>query len=152
MDRYEQCVKELRLLIPPEEYRTVLSQDYCELEHNFLGFVDIYKSLSEIIPKCTTVIDFGCYLAAQSYFFQAHKRYIGVDVVDMQRFTPRNAVHYVGTIQSYLQDEVPKLLEDHDIMEYFAICSHVPDFKATSLVCKIFPGCFCYYPYFSMRQ
>jgi len=152
MDKYEQCIKELRLLIPPEEYRAVLSQEYCELEFDFLGFVDIYKSLSEIIPKSAAVIDFGCYLAAQSYFFQAHKRYIGVDVVDMQRFTPHNAEHYVGTIQSYLQNELPKLLDTHDIMEYFAICSYVPDFKATAFVRDKFPQCFCYYPYFSMRQ
>jgi len=152
MENYEQCVKELRLLIPSEEYQSILSQDYCELEHDFLGFVDIYKSLSEVIPKSSTIIDFGCYLAAQSYFFQAHERYIGVDVVDMRRFTPHNAEHYVGSIQSYLQNEVPKLLDGHNIMEYFAICSYVPDFQATALVREMFPECFCYYPYFSRRQ
>lgn len=72
--------EELRARIPQDEYRAVIGQEFCELSYDFLGFVDIYKHLSKIIPKDKIVIDFGCYLAAQSYFFTEHKGYIGVDV------------------------------------------------------------------------
>ena len=146
MDRYDECLNALKPLIPDNEYRAVMMQDMCELEPDFLGFVDVYKPLSELIPKGKTVIDFGCYLAAQSYFFAEHKGYIGVDVVEMQRFTPKNAVHYTISIQEFLEKELPKLLEEHNESHFCAICSYVPDFKATALVRQTFSNVFCYYP------
>lgn len=145
-DRYARCLKELRSLIPDDEYHEVMSQDMCELDSEFLGFVDVYKNLSRIIPKGSIVIDFGCYLAAQSYFFARHKMYIGVDVVSMRRFTPPNSVHYTMSIQSFIQIEVPKLFEEYDELKLCAICSYVPDFQATEMVRKTFPNVFCYYP------
>lgn len=145
-DRYARCLKELRSLIPDDEYHEVMSQDMCELDSEFLGFVDVYKNLSRIIPKGSIVIDFGCYLAAQSYFFARHKMYIGVDVVSMRRFTPPNSVHYTMSIQNFIQIEVPKLFEEYDELKLFAICSYVPDFQATEMVRKTFPNVFCYYP------
>lgn len=123
-----------------------MSQDMCELDSEFLGFVDVYKNLSRIIPKGSIVIDFGCYLAAQSYFFARHKMYIGVDVVSMRRFTPPNSVHYTMSIQNFIQIEVPKLFEEYDELKLCAICSYVPDFQATEMVRKTFPNVFCYYP------
>lgn len=145
-DRYARCLKELRSLIPDDEYHEVMSQDMCELDSEFLGFVDVYKNLSRIIPKGSIVIDFGCYLAAQSYFFARHKMYIGVDVVSMRRFTPPNSVHYTMSIQNFIQIEVPKLFEEYDELKPCAICSYVPDFQATEMVRKTFPNVFCYYP------
>lgn len=145
-DRYARCLKELRSLIPDDEYHEVMSQDMCELDSEFLGFVDVYKNLSRIIPKGSIVIDFGCYLAAQSYFFGRHKMYIGVDVVSMRRFTPPNSVHYTMSIQNFIQIEVPKLFEEYDELKLCAICSYVPDFQATEMVRKTFPNVFCYYP------
>lgn len=145
-DRYARCLKELRSLIPDDEYHEVMSQDMCELDSEFLGFVDMYKNLSRIIPKGSIVIDFGCYLAAQSYFFARHKMYIGVDVVSMRRFTPPNSVHYTMSIQNFIQIEVPKLFEEYDELKLCAICSYVPDFQATEMVRKTFPNVFCYYP------
>lgn len=145
-DRYARCLKELRSLIPNDEYHEVMSQDMCELDSEFLGFVDVYKNLSRIIPKGSIVIDFGCYLAAQSYFFARHKMYIGVDVVSMRRFTPPNSVHYTMSIQNFIQIEVPKLFEEYDELKLCAICSYVPDFQATEMVRKTFPNVFCYYP------
>lgn len=145
-DRYARCLKELRSLIPDDEYHEVMSQDMCELDSEFLGFVDVYKNLSRIIPKGSIVIDFGCYLAAQSYFFARHKMYIGVDVVSMRRFTPPNSVHYTMSIQNFIQIEVPKLFEEYDELKLCAICSYVPDFQATETVRKTFPNVFCYYP------
>ena len=145
-DRYARCLKELRSLIPDDEYHEVMSQDMCELDSEFLGFVDVYKNLSRIIPKGSIVIDFGCYLAAQCYFFARHKMYIGVDVVSMRRFTPPNSVHYTMSIQNFIQIEVPKLFEEYDELKLCAICSYVPDFQATEMVRKTFPNVFCYYP------
>lgn len=145
-DRYARCLKELRSLIPDDEYHEVMSQDMCELDSEFLGFVDVYKNLSRIIPKGSIVIDFGCYLAAQTYFFARHKMYIGVDVVSMRRFTPPNSVHYTMSIQNFIQIEVPKLFEEYDELKLCAICSYVPDFQATEMVRKTFPNVFCYYP------
>ena len=145
-DRYARCLKELRSLIPDDEYHEVMSQDMCELDSEFLGFVDVYKNLSRIIPKGSIVIDFGCYLAAQSYFFARHKMYIGVDVVSMRRFTPPNSVHSTMSIQNFIQIEVPKLFEEYDELKLCAICSYVPDFQATEMVRKTFPNVFCYYP------
>ena len=145
-DRYARCLKELRSLIPDDEYHEVMSQDMCELDSEFLGFVDVYKNLSRIIPKGSIVIDFGCYLAAQSHFFARHKMYIGVDVVSMRRFTPPNSVHYTMSIQNFIQIEVPKLFEEYDELKLCAICSYVPDFQATEMVRKTFPNVFCYYP------
>lgn len=145
-DRYARCLKELRSLIPDDEYHEVMSQDMCELDSEFLGFVDVYKNLSRIIPKGSIVIDFGCYPAAQSYFFARHKMYIGVDVVSMRRFTPPNSVHYTMSIQNFIQIEVPKLFEEYDELKLCAICSYVPDFQATEMVRKTFPNVFCYYP------
>lgn len=145
-DRYARCLKELRSLIPDDEYHEVMSQDMCELDSEFLGFVDVYKNLSRIIPKGSIVIDFGCYLAAQSYFFARHKMYIGVDVVSMRRFTPPNSVHYTMSIQNFIQIKVPKLFEEYDELKLCAICSYVPDFQATEMVRKTFPNVFCYYP------
>lgn len=145
-DRYARCLKELRSLIPDDEYHEVMSQDMCKLDSEFLGFVDVYKNLSRIIPKGSIVIDFGCYLAAQSYFFARHKMYIGVDVVSMRRFTPPNSVHYTMSIQNFIQIEVPKLFEEYDELKLCAICSYVPDFQATEMVRKTFPNVFCYYP------
>lgn len=136
----------LRFLIPKEEMTEILSQEMCELQPDFLGFVNVYEPLSNLIPEHKIVIDFGCYLAAQSYFFQDHKAYIGVDCVNMKRFTPENALHYEMSIQEFIANELPILLENHDIDDFCAICSYVPDREATKLVRETFPNVFCYYP------
>ena len=136
----------LRFLIPKEEMAEILSQEMCELQPDFLGFVNVYEPLSNLIPEHKIVIDFGCYLAAQSYFFQDHKAYIGVDRVNMKRFTPENALHCEMSIQEFIANELPILLEKHDIDDFCAICSYVPDREATKLVRETFPNVFCYYP------
>lgn len=136
----------LRFMIPDEEMKEILSQEECELQPDFLGFVNVYEPLSDLIPEHKIVIDFGCYLAAQSYFFSEHKAYIGVDSVSMKRFAPENAIHFEMSIQDFIAKELPGLLEEHDIGEFCAICSYVNDFEATKLVRETFPNVFCYYP------
>lgn len=146
MTTHDQLLNDLLGRIPPDEYKRIMSQYMCELDKDFLGFINVYGPLSQIIPEDLIVIDFGCYLAAQSYFFTKHRGYIGVDLVEMERFTPKNAMHYVSTIQDFLKNEAPKMFKEKDESNYFAICSYVPDFKATALVRKTFSNVFSYYP------
>lgn len=143
---FEEANLTLSNLIPADEQRRILLQYRCELEPNFLGFVDAYYALSKLIPQDTTIIDFGCYLAAQSYFFKDHKAYIGVDeVIDMQRFRPPNATHYYGRIQDFLAADGPIPYQFNNL-EYFAICNYVPDPEARRMVRERFQNCFCFYP------
>lgn len=146
LDKYKEYLEELLRMIPPDEFFGVTGQLECEYEQGFLGFINIYKPLSELIPKNMIIIDFGCYLAAQSYFFSEHEKYIGVDVVSMRRFKPKNAKHYISSIQDFVKNEVPKLFEKKGKMKYFAICSYVPDEEAVALVKETFPNVICYYP------
>lgn len=145
-NNYEKCLRELHGLIPSEDKRRIMSQNMCEYEHDFMGFLNVYKPLSELIPKDKIVIDFGCYLAAQSYFFKEHKKYIGVDVCELERFNPGNAEHYVCTIQDFIKNGAFGLLSEEDNLSFFAICSYVPDFAASELVRRTFRNVCCYYP------
>lgn len=141
---YSKLLKSLKSRIPQKEYHEVLSQYECEYDMDFLGFLNIYKALSKIIPKHFIVIDFGCYLAPQSYYFINHKQYIGVDVVKLTRFKPLNAVHYITTIQEYICKRMQWIEQNND--HIFAICSYVPDKGACELVRKNFKNVFCFYP------
>lgn len=142
---YEECLAEIKALLPDDQKKKVLYQDYCEYDRDFLGFLDVYRPLADLIPKDKIVIDFGCYLAAQAYYFKDHKKYIGVDVLDMYRFTPPNAEHYIGSIQDYIKKEFhPKGRLDN--LDYFAICSYVPDDDAMELVSRTFINAYIYYP------
>lgn len=145
-DYYKACIKELQEIISQKEMQEILSQKYCELDCNFLGFVNVYKSLSLVIPKNSIVIDFGCNLAAQSYFFANHREYIGVDTVTEKRFCPANCVHYVTTIQEFIQQGGFSSMSAKENLQYFAVCSYVPDDSATELVRKTFKNVFCFYP------
>ena len=145
MGYYDECLDDLRSLIPSGEMKQVMFQRECELAENFLGFIHVYKALSVVIPKSKIVIDFGCYLAAQSYYFAEHNKYIGVDTVQLKRFSPKNAVHYVMSIQEFIKNELETLFSANDPMDFFAICSFVPDDNATKLVRETFPNVCCYY-------
>ena len=129
-------------VIPASEKRRILSQDECELDVDFLGFTEVYRSLSKIIPKHFTVIDFGCYLAAQCYCFGNHKKYVGVDIVDMERFSLQNTEHYVMSIQKFIKEHGNEYKKETT----FAICSYVPDEDAVKMVRENYRNVFVYYP------
>ena len=112
--------------------------DYCDIDGTFMGFMDVYKALSEIIPKHWTIVDFGCSYAPQCYYFRNHKGYIGVDSSTPKRFEAKNTSHLYGTIQDFINTDVDSPI--------FAICSYVPHFHAAELVRKNFKNCFVYYP------
>jgi len=133
---------ELFDIIPEEEIERVFSYEYCELSYDFMGFTDVYKALSAIIPLHYTIIDLGCYAAAQSYYFLRHKQYIGVDVFNGERFITPNSVHYIKSIQEFCSEDTHYINLD----ESFAICSYVPDFSAVKIAKRIFKNLFVYYP------
>ena len=142
MVEYKALLNEIKSKIPSEEYNAVINQIMCEYEHDFLGFLEVYKAVSMFVPKHRTIIDFGCYLSAQAYFFAEHRKYIGVDVVDLKRFTTDNAEHHICTIQDYIKEHTEMANDDN----VFAICSYVPDREAQDLVRKTFKNCLIYYP------
>lgn len=142
MDCYKSLLAEIKAKIPADEYEKIMSQYMCEYEHDFLGFLEVYKAASLFVPKHRIIIDFGCYLSAQAYFFSDYRKYIGVDVVELKRFSPKNAEHYTSTIQDFIWDH-PELANDDNV---FAICSYVPDFAAQELVRKTYKNCLVYYP------
>lgn len=71
-------------VIPKEQLERVFSQEWtaAELCQSFLGFVDTYYHLSQIIPLYYTIYDFGCAYNPQSFLFKNHKKYIAVNPTD----------------------------------------------------------------------
>ena len=139
---YNELLLKIKDEIPKKEFEEIMNQCMCEYEYDFLGFLEVYYAASLFVPKSRIIIDFGCYLAAQSYFFKDHAKYIGVDVVDLKRFNSGNAEHYICSIQGFIENHPETLTDD----KVFAICSYVPDFKATDLVKKSYKNCLVYYP------
>jgi hypothetical protein len=93
-----------------------------------------------MIPQHWTVIDFGCYVAAQAWYFKDHSRYIGVDVNRLKRFRFGNTTH----LRMPISEAIPKL--KLDLQETFAICNYVPS-PEVDLVRKTFPNLYVYYPH-----
>ncbi len=141
-DPHEITSRELFARLPADQIEHVFSGTAsCEIDPEFLGFVGIYKNLSEIIPKHFTVIDLGCAYAPQAFYFEDHKAYIGVDAGARRRFSADNTTHYTETIQSFIarrEHEAP----------CFAICSYVPNWHGfkKSMIGEAFEDCFVFYP------
>jgi len=119
----------------PKMAKEVMEQDMCDIDGDFLGFVDIYYHLSKIIPKDWTIIDFGCAYAPQAYYFRNHKKYIGVDVSDCKKFTFKNSEYITSSIEDYNCVDTTRL---------FAICSYVPADR--DKLRKCYRNLFVYYP------
>jgi hypothetical protein len=131
--------------LPKDQIEAVMATDAaCEIGPDFLGFVDIYRNLAEIIPTHYTVVDLGCAYAPQSWYFRAHKKYIGVDLCVTERFAQGNSEHFKGTIRQFINDGLPLL----DLDTSFGICSYVPPWHDdnAALVRAAFRHCFVYYP------
>lgn len=129
-------------IIPQEQQDMVFNSNECDICPKFLGFVDVYKSLSDIIPRHFTVIDLGCAYAAQSFLFKNHKKYIGVDIYDGERFYAPNTEHHVMPIRDFVEQD--RL----NVNTTFAICSYVPPWQDDNI--KIarenYSNVFTYYP------
>lgn len=66
---FKEITAYLLSLIPKEEIEKLKNNigDCCA---EFMGFVDIYYHLSQIVPKYYTIIDFGAAYNTQNYFSQ----------------------------------------------------------------------------------
>ena len=147
MDNFELATKELLELIPKQELDEVLKQPICDIEPCFLGFVDTYKALSDLIPKHFTVIDLGCGFNPQSFFFKDHLKYIAVDSFqNTKRFMTDNCTFYEMDISDFIE----KHISDFYLDETFAIMNYVPLWGRNNhneLVRKHFKNLFVYYPH-----
>lgn len=128
--------------IGEDEVRRLFSYDECEVDTEFLGFLENYKDIPEKLPHDFTVIDIGCYMAFQADYFKEYKNYIGVepDVPNEYRLKQHNAEYYEQTAQQFVKETLPKLIDNGlDLQKTFAVCSAVPDKEARKLVCSTFP-------------
>lgn len=130
-------------IIPVKEVNEKLAQDKCELDLGFACFEEQYRAVANNVPDDYTIIDFGCYMAAQAYLFKNHEAYIGVDTVDyLERFATENTTHYVMSIQEFIKKELPK----YKGKKVYAICNYVPDEDARDLVTMACENFMVYYP------
>lgn len=131
-------------LMPEDQLISVLEQDACDIDHEFLGFTAIYLALSSLIPKHWTVVDLGCAFAPQAFLFKDHVAYIGVDIGDRVRFTAPNSIHHKMKISEFVSDHAGNL----DMDTTFAICSYVPPWHDDNrgLARRTFKNVFTYYP------
>ena len=147
MKAEDRANERLLRLIPPDTLDKVLSQDYCEIEPSLLCFAIQYEAVADIVPATMPVIDFGCYMAPQAYFFADRPVYVGVDCYELgdlfpalRRFQTPNTFHIVSTIQGCaeaLRKEYP---------DAYAVCNGVPDEVARRLVSSLFPNHLVSYP------
>ena len=43
--------------LPKNQCNKVLNQKYCDIDYDFMGFLDIYESLSKFVPKHWSIVD-----------------------------------------------------------------------------------------------
>ena len=149
--QFEPC--ELYKLIPKEKIDKVFETSEtasAELNYTFLGFEDIYKSVTLFVPKGGIIIDFGCGYAFQSWYFKDYRKYIGVDVSPVGKdvldiLETGNSEFYHMSIQDFIMNEFPNM--GYEPKKVFAICSYVPDTEAQRIVRETFPHCLVYYPH-----
>lgn len=149
MDEYylnaERANSEVLSLLPGEQQEKVFNQNLVDIGPEFLGFMNVYKALSLIIPRHFTVIDLGCAYNPQCFLFKDHRQYIAVDEdKKIKRFQSSNCKLYPMLISEFIE----KHLQDFYLPETFAICSFVPPWHDDNmkLVRDNFVNVFTYYP------
>ena len=128
-------------LLPKEQLERVLNQRQCDIEPDFLGFIDVYEHLAQIIPLHFTVIDLGCAYNPQCFLFIRHKKYIAVDLFNGEKFKSENCDLITKSIEQFIQEDLIK----YDLNETFAICSYVGT-DLQRIVQSAFKNVFTYYP------
>lgn len=130
--------------LPKDQVQRVMIDQMADIAPGFLGFLDIYRALASIIPHHWTVIDLGCAYAPQSFLFEDHIAYIGVDFHNMQRFASRNTMH----IDMSIEDFCETYTSGFNLDTTFAICSYVPPWGADNvgIARRSFKNVFTYYP------
>jgi len=146
IDENEKISRLLCLEIPEEQMNRVLSQEHVDIAPEFMGFVDVYYHLAQIIPKHFTIVDLGCAFNPQCFLFPDHKRYISVDNFSgIERFISHNCSLYVMSISDYIKNHIGDL----NLKDTFAICSYVPPWGDDNmkLARENFLNVFTYYPH-----
>ena len=136
---------ELFEVLPQGQVYKVFNESSCDISYEFLGFTEIYKNLSMIIPLHFTVVDLGCGYNAQCFYFSQHKRYVSVDAYKHEKFKCDNCDIYEKSIEDFIKDDIGQFNLD----ETFAICSYVPPWGGDNMamVRAAFKCVFTYYPY-----
>lgn len=133
--------------LPPDQIDRVLSTYMCDIGPEFLGFIGIYERLAEIIPIHWTVVDLGCAYAPQALLFDAHKEYVGVDLLtpDKARFSAPNSRFFEMPIAEFIEKHVGDFNQD----KTFAICSYVPPWHGNNreIARQAFQNVFTFYPH-----
>ena len=129
-------------MIPQDQWNEVMNQDMCDIEPEFLGFVDTYYYLSKIIPLHFTVIDFGCAYNPQCFFFEKHNKLISVDIGKFKKFnnSKNNTI-----VEEGIDDFINERHKDFDMDETFAICSYVGT-NEIKTVKSMFKNVYTFYP------
>lgn len=143
-------------MIPKKEMKNALSQDYCELEPDFLCFAENYACVADFVPHDYAILDFGSYMMAQAYFFKDFTGgYWGIDNYGksglfrgLKPFSlegcRNKAIPMVNTsIQEALEIFQNTMPKDWKV---YAICSGVPDKEAVEEVRRNFPNHAIMYP------
>lgn len=140
----ESNIKNLLDLIPSAQIEAVFGQDMCDIDPEFIGFIQIYEDLSKIIPKHFTIVDLGCGYNPQCFYFKDHKKIISVDCSDIIKFKSENCEIFNKTIVDFIDNDIADL----DLNTTFAICSYVPPWYGDNmyLVKKTFKNVFTFYP------
>lgn len=141
--KHEPC--DLIKQIPKELIDKMFENADIDVDYTFLCFEEVYKAVTEFVPKDTIIIDFGCAYAFQSWYFKDYKKYIGVEIQGNENSVLKldNSEFYFMSIQEFIS-EFDKL--GYDKEKVFAVCSYVTDKQARQTVRENFPNCLVYYP------
>lgn len=158
--RYEKLVKDLLLKIPKEQIKEVFEQEYCDIDYDFIGFIETYFHLSKIIPKHFDVIDLGCAYNPQCYYFTKHKSYTGVDLgilpvyqpcekkIEFKQFKSLNCKLIHKHINTFLEEDA----ENYEKNTTFVICNYsTQNQKILEKISKIFKNIYMFYPSTNFR-
>lgn len=125
------------------QLKHILQTKLCDISPEFLGFINAYYHLSQIIPKNRTIYDLGCAYAPQAIYFTNHTAYIGIDILTKthNRITTPNSKHYKMTIKQYLTKH--PIIDNH-----FAILNYIPPWYNNNeqLTKQHFKHLYIYYP------
>jgi hypothetical protein len=130
----------------PNQCDKVFNSPYCEIEPSFMGFVDQYYGLSLAIPKEYIVLDLGSYVSAQGYFFQNHRKYIGIDCYDGERFKFKNGINLKKNIEEVVDKWGNKPVFTKNV---FVICNYASSLLSEKYQQKMkngFCNIFNFYP------
>ena len=144
-DQFKIATEYLLNTVPEEQFDRVFNQKECDIEPEFLGFIDTYYLLAKLIPTDFTVIDFGCAYAPQCFFFKDHHKYIGVDVShETEKFKTDNSEFHDLGIEEYIKQNILTINQG----ETFVICNYVPNWYSENikLVKENFNNVYTFYP------